>query len=96
MLNDERKENYLVVTRKRKLRENEKNRALSYTTGRKELTPAQWRRLNHKLTSRKTHDHDRESVPEGQRFRCTACAPFPFTQPVTLKAAEGPRDWSPS
>lgn len=97
MLNDKRTEHYLTVTRKRKLRKSQKAKLremLSYTRTRSELTPAQEQRMRHKEGNRKTHEHDRSSVPDGKKFRCLRCMPLPAVK-VPVKAAAGPRDWAP-
>lgn len=94
LLNDERTEHYRAVTRKRKPRKKPyPDGEKEYTQTRREPTPGQWRRLSHKLSNRKTHDHDRTAVPEGQKFRCLQCRPLPAVK-VPVKAAGGPRDWS--
>jgi hypothetical protein len=98
MLNDKREAHYLWTRRKRKLNlKLVKNRAKDpdYVSKRSELTPAQERRVRHREESRKSHEHDRSAVPEGEKFRCPRCMPLPHAQPA-IKAAEGPRDWSPS
>jgi hypothetical protein len=68
------------------------------------LTRRQDRRARHKLNSRKTHEHvylvvltgerkGRKIAPDGKIFRCLRCKPLPWAEPVTVKAAEGPRDY---
>jgi hypothetical protein len=70
------------------------------------LTRRQLKRRRHKLHSRKTHEHiylvvltgerkGRKIAPDGEIFRCLRCKPLPWAEPVTVKAAEGPRDWTP-
>lgn len=70
------------------------------------LTRRQMRRGRHKRMSRKTHVHVYLAVLTGERkgrkigldgeiFRCPICKPSPWREPVTVKAAEGPRDWKP-
>jgi hypothetical protein len=69
-----------------------------------ELTSRQAKRARHKLYSRKTHDHvclvvltgerkGRKVGVDGEVFRCLRCKPLPWREPVTIKAAEGPRDY---
>lgn len=71
-----------------------------------ELTFRQDKRARHKLYSRKTHEHIYLVVLTGERkgknigidgevFRCLRCKPLPWREPVAVKAAEGPRDWTP-
>lgn len=64
------------------------------------------KRSRHKGSSRKTHDHDYTIALTGERkgkkigldgevFRCLRCKPLPWREPAAVKAAEGPRDWTP-
>lgn len=66
----------------------------------------QAKRNSKKGNSPKTHDHDYTIALTGERkgkkigldgevFRCPRCKPLPWRQPVAVKAAEGPRDWTP-
>jgi hypothetical protein len=59
-------------------------------------TPRRRRRLKHKEMSRKTHSHDRESVPESEKFRCPRCRPLPWRESTAIRPEAGPRDWKPA
>jgi hypothetical protein len=87
MLNDERGANYLKQGRVLNDR--------GEIVGERERTPAQMSRELHKGNSRKTHVHDRDSVPEGQKFRCLRCSPLPWNVSTDIRSAVGPRDWIP-
>jgi hypothetical protein len=89
LLNSERGANYLLAGKSRKGTGTEEE---AVTFRRKSRTSSQMRRLKHKGSSRKTHEHDRS---EGQAFRCPRCQPFPWKVPALVRPDESPRDWSP-
>ena len=101
MLDVERMQNYDLLYDPDWTEESEKaGRALPM------LTRRQVKRARHKRGSRKTHEHvylvvltgkrkGRKIAPDSKLFRCLRCKPLPWAEPVTVKAAEGPRDWTP-
>lgn len=66
----------------------------------------QFRRNRKKANSRKKHEHNylvalegelkgKKVAADGQVFRCLRCRPLPWREPVAVRAAPGPRDWTP-
>lgn len=58
------------------------------------VTPAQIRRMKHKQFGLKTHGHAKIVDADGNKIPCSICKPA-ARQRVTVKAAPGPRDWTP-